>query len=75
MMYLFSRISYSINATEIDSIANTGITKAMKRLSSNDLSLNNAGWQIQNMGSNINNQGYFSASIPMNIVMGFFLRL
>lgn len=47
-MGLFIRISYSINANEIDPTENPGITTTMKGLASlsNDLSLNNAGWQI-----------------------------
>lgn len=49
-MGLFSKISYSINANEIDSIDSPGTTTFMKGLTSfsNDLSLNNAGWQMKN---------------------------
>lgn len=74
LLNLFSKITYSINSHEIDSIDNPGVTTTMKGLASfsNDLALNNSGWQIKNNGSVLNNRGYFSISIPMSIISGFF---
>jgi hypothetical protein len=74
LLSLFSKITYSINSTEIDTIDNPGVTTTMKGLASfsNDLALNNAGWQIKNGDSVINDKGYFSVSIPLSTIMGFF---
>jgi hypothetical protein len=74
LLNLFSKITYSINSTEIDTIDNPGITTSMKGLASfsNDFALNNAGWKIKNEESVLNDKGYFSVSIPMSTIMGFF---
>lgn len=53
---LFSKISYSINSTEIDSNDNPGITTTLKGLSSfsNCLGLNNADLQLPFIAISLN---------------------
>lgn len=75
-LYFFDRIDYYVGDVKIDTIRKPGYATQMKGLASfeNDLSFNNAGWKISNQSKNniLNTKGYFSASIPLSIIMGFF---
>ncbi|XKL64314.1 hypothetical protein PGB90_004400 [Kerria lacca] len=73
--HIFNRIDYFISDSKIDSIRKSGITTTMKGLVSfeRDFQYNNAGWKINaRKNTIINENGYFSACIPLSIIMGYF---
>lgn len=73
LLYLFQDIRYELNGVEIDKIKNAGITTTMKSLLSmneNESEMSKAwGWDIEGT-KNVQN-GDFSASIPLNKILGF----
>lgn len=72
MMFLFQDIRYEMNGVEIDRIKNPGITTTLKSY----LSMNPGqskvaaiwGWNVNGFKSD---DGFFSAIIPLNKIMGF----
>lgn len=72
ILHLFQDIRYELNGIEIDKIKNAGITTTMKSLlSMNEHEAKMAkswGWDIK--GTKITT-GSFSASIPLNRILGF----
>lgn len=73
LLYFFQDIRYELNGVEIDKVKNSGITTTMKSLLSMNLSESRMskawGWDIY--GTNTNNGGSFSASIPLRNILGF----
>lgn len=71
VMSLFQDIRYEVNGIEIDRIKNSGITSTIKSY----ISLNEAENKIASLwGWNLNgfqSDGYFSAVIPLNKILGF----
>lgn len=74
LLYLFNRISYNLAHNELDSIEEPGVGVSLKGLISldDDIQYNMAGWKVKSNYNIINNQGYFSAEIPLKLVLGFF---
>lgn len=75
-LYLFDRIDYYIGDAKIDTIRKPGYATQMKGLVSfeNDVRFNNAGWKIssKNHSNILSKNGYFTATIPLSLIMGFF---
>lgn len=73
LLYLFQDIRYELNGVEIDKIKNAGITTTIKSLISmneSESKMSHAwGWNIEGI-KNIQG-GSFSASIPLNNILGF----
>lgn len=73
LLYLFQDIRYELNGVEIDKIKNAGITTTIKSLISmneNESKVAKAwGWDIK--GTSNTHGGSFSASIPLNHIIGF----
>lgn len=73
LLFFFQDIRYELNGVEIDKIKNAGVTTTMKSL----LSMNDSesrmskvwGWDIN--GTKNMHSGKFSASIPLNNILGF----
>lgn len=72
LAYLFQDIRYELNGVEIDRIKNAGVTTSIKAYISMNEGENKAasvwGWNIN--GRKLKN-GYFSAIIPLNKILGF----
>lgn len=73
--HLFTEIRYEINGIVIDSTINPGITSTIKgyvSYSQNDLNkIRNAGWLARGDTEFTNNNGSFSACIPLKMLLGF----
>lgn len=71
--FLFDEIRYELFGIEVDKVKNVGITTTMKgyaSLNSTDkIGYAIAGWD--NSASIIDKKGYFSASIPLKLLLGF----
>lgn len=72
MSYLFQDIRYELNGVEIDRIKNAGITTTLKSYVSMNEGESKAaavwGWNLN--GTKLEN-GYFSAIVPLNRILGF----
>ncbi|VDO10868.1 unnamed protein product [Brugia timori] len=75
ILHEFSEMRYYIGGNEVDSVANPGISVAMKGLTSfeDDKLYNDAGWRVTSNANNniLNEKGYFSICIPLKIIFGF----
>lgn len=72
ILFLFQDIRYEINGIEIDRVKNLGITSTMKfYVSMNEGESKYAALWNWNMDGKINSDGFFSAVIPLNKILGF----
>lgn len=73
LMFLFQDIRYELNGIEIDKVKNAGITTTIKSLISmnqNESRMSKVwGWDVN--GTKNEQNGLFSASIPLNKILGF----
>ncbi|XP_028177725.1 uncharacterized protein LOC114365372 isoform X2 [Ostrinia furnacalis] len=72
-LFLFQDIRYELNGVEIDKIKNAGITTTMKSYLSLNENESKCGrvWGWSTAGTNNTSGGAFSASIPLNRILGF----
>lgn len=73
MLFLFQDIRYELNGIEIDKIKNAGLTTTIKSylsLNENE-SKSSKVWGWSTTGTTNVNNGVFSASIPLNKILGF----
>jgi len=76
LAFLFEEVRYEINSIEIDRTRNVGITTSMKNYvslgKSSGTRLSNSGWDPKHeFGSVVDDDGHFSACIPLNMLLGF----
>lgn len=75
IMFLFDEIRYELAGKTIDRIRNPGITTTMKGYLSYNKNesgrLQNAGWSPLTDNPIVDSKGYFSACIPLRMILGF----
>lgn len=77
ILHIFERIDYFVGDVLIDTIRKPGISTLLKGLPSleYDSPYNNAGWKLSTNGKStniLNKKGYFSVTIPLSLIMGYF---
>ncbi|CAH1986993.1 unnamed protein product [Acanthoscelides obtectus] len=74
--FLFDELRYEIGGIVVDRVRNPGITTTIKGLVSftnnEGNSYQHAGWNHQDLPEIRNSEGYFSVTIPLKNLMGFF---
>lgn len=72
--FLFDEIRYELNGIEVDRVRNPGITTTLKghiSFSANQVKgLENAGWTTPGNTLSIDKNGFFSACLPLDILLG-----
>lgn len=76
ILFLFDRISYELNGTELDNSKEPGITSSLKTYISattnHSACLENSGWNHKTSNAvKVNQQGQFEVLIPLNLIFGF----
>jgi len=76
LSYIFDQARLELNGIEVDRTRNLGITSTLKGYVSstpdNYYCYENAGWTFKNTTNIVNDEGHFTACIPLKYWLGFF---